>query len=92
MEIQWHDRDPDTGERRFLRAERFANVWTFKCRAQRRANWNMVESPTRAMWEHVLESLERRLPRREGVEEADIKQVATILRQVIELEERRAGP
>jgi hypothetical protein len=89
MEIQWHETDPDTGERRYLRAEHFAGEWTFKWKHQRRDNWTRVRNPTRGMWEHVLESLERRLPRREGVEQEDIDAVQRILKEVIRIEELR---
>ena len=79
MEIKWHDTDPDTGQRRFLAAERFAGEWRFRWKLQRRGEWTRGLEPTRAMWEHVLDALERRYWRREGVEEADIKQVKTLL-------------
>jgi hypothetical protein len=81
MEIQWHDTDPDTGERRYLRAERFARQWRFMWRLQRRGDWTRGLQPTRAMWEHVLDSLKRRYQRRQGVEEEDVKQVEKILRE-----------
>ena len=42
------------------------------------------------MWEHVLDSLHRRYRRREGVEDADIKQVEKILAEVIRKEESKA--
>ena len=32
IEIQWHDHDPQTGEKRFLRAEKFGGQWHFKWR------------------------------------------------------------
>ena len=37
--------------------------------------------PTRAMWEHVLDSLKRRYRRREGVSDEDVAQVERVLRQ-----------
>jgi hypothetical protein len=80
MEIQWTDTDPQTGQRRFLRAERFAGVWSFKWKLQRRGEWTRGLKPTRAMWEHVLDSLQRRYRRREGVSDEDVKQVEKILR------------
>lgn len=89
MDIKWHDTDPETGDRRYLCAERFAGVWSFKWKLQRRGDWTKNLKPTRAMWEHILESLERRYWRREGVEEADIQQVRKILADVIRLEEQR---
>jgi len=89
LEIKWHDIDPETGERRYLCAERFARVWRFRWKLQRRGEWNRWLEPTREMWEHVLDSLKRRYRRREGVEDADIEQVERILDQVIRDEEMR---
>lgn len=80
MEIKWKDTDPETGERRYLRAERFAGKWRFFSRDQRRdVRWEPLE-PTRAMWEFVLEALERRYRRREGVDDEDLAQVRKILK------------
>jgi len=39
------------------------------------------------MWEHVLDALDRRYWRREGVEEADIAQVKKLLAEVVRKEE-----
>lgn len=86
MEIKWHDLDPETEERRYLCADRFANVWRFRWKMQRRGDWNKGLEPTRAMWEHVLDSLERRYRRREGVQEEDIKQVKRFLADIIRRE------
>ena len=36
MEIKWTDADPETGERRWVRAERFARKWDFTYRTHRR--------------------------------------------------------
>jgi hypothetical protein len=79
MEIKWTDSDPLTGERRFVRAERFAREWRFTYRTQRRGVWAPGPPPTRPMWEHVLDALERRYRRREGVTDADLAQVRRIL-------------
>jgi len=80
LEIKWTDSDPKTGERLFLRAEKFAGQWRFSYRGRRRdVRWLSLE-PTRLMWEHVLDSLRRRLQRREGVDETDVKQVEEVLR------------
>lgn len=87
MEIKWTDTDPATEQRRFLCAERFAGVWSFKWKLQRRGDWTKGLQPTRAMWEHVLDSLQRRYRRREGVSDEDIEQVERILRDVIRREE-----
>jgi hypothetical protein len=81
IQIKWTDQHPETGERRFLCAEKFAGAWSFKWKVQRRGDWTRGLEPTRAMWEHVLDSLKRRYRRREGVEEADVKQVERILKE-----------
>ena len=90
MEIKWHDIDPPTGKRRYLAAERFGGVWKFRWKLQKRGDWTRGLQPTRAMWEHILDALERRYWRREGVELEDIDEVkkimevgmATVLRDV----------
>jgi len=79
IEIKWTDTDPATGERRFLCAEKFAGEWRFRWKLQRRGPWTRGLQPTRAMWEHVLDSLRRRYRRREGVDDADVDQVERIL-------------
>jgi hypothetical protein len=80
VEIKWKDNDPETGGRRFLRAAKFAGEWHFSYRLQRRdVRWQRL-APTRAMWEHVLDSLKRRYRRREGVSDADVAQVERVLR------------
>jgi hypothetical protein len=80
IEIKWDDDDPETGGRRFLRAAKFAGEWQFSYRLQRRdVRWLGLE-PTRAIWEHVLDSLKRRYRRREGVSDADVAQVERVLR------------
>lgn len=78
VEVQWTDTDPTTGERRFVTADRFARAWRFRVRARRRENWQQV-TPTRDMVETLLDALERRLPRREGVTEADLRTVRAML-------------
>ncbi|MBL8799491.1 MAG: hypothetical protein JNM56_36755 [Planctomycetia bacterium] len=80
MEIQWTDEDPESGERRFLCAEKFARVWHFKWRLKRRTNWTKGLEPTKEMWEHVLDSLKRRYWRREGVSDEDVADVERILK------------
>jgi hypothetical protein len=79
MEIKWTDTDPETGERRFLCAERFAGDWCFRWKRQRRGPWNRGLTPTKEMWEHVLDSLKRRYRRREGVSDEDVAQVERVL-------------
>lgn len=71
VEVQWTEADADTGERRFVCADRFAHQWRFRVRGRRREPWAEVR-PTPAMWAELLDALERRLPRREGVTEADV--------------------
>ncbi|OAI41052.1 hypothetical protein AYO40_03980 [Planctomycetaceae bacterium SCGC AG-212-D15] len=82
IEIKWTDTDPDTGERRFLLADRFAGVWRFQWKLQRRAPWEGELKPTLPMWEHVLDSLHRRYRRRQGVDYEDIEQVEAIVRDI----------
>ena len=82
IEIKWHDIDPETGQRRYLCADRFAKVWRFRWKLERRGPWNHDLTPTRAMWEHVLDALERRYRRREGVTDADLTAVKRILAQI----------
>jgi hypothetical protein len=80
IEIKWTDTDPETDERRFLKAEKFAGEWHFFYRKQRRDVRWLELTPTREMWEHVLDSLHRRYRRREGVDDDDVKQVERVLR------------
>ena len=78
VEVQWDESDPDTGAKRFVSVDRFAHQWRFRTRARRRENWLEVR-PTPAMWAELLDALERRLPRREGVTEADVIAVRRIV-------------
>ena len=82
MEIKWTDSDPETGERRFLCADRFAREWSFKFRLNRRGEWTRGLEPTREIWEHVLDCLKRRYRRREGVSDDDVTQVVRILAEL----------
>lgn len=82
MQIKWTDTDPQTGERRYLCAERFAGVWSFKYKFQRRGEWTTGLEPTREIWEHVLDALQRRYRRREGVSDEDVEQVEKILKKL----------
>ncbi|VTR95616.1 unnamed protein product [Gemmata massiliana] len=79
MEIEWTDADPESEEKRFVRAEKFARKWHFKVRFRRRTNWAAVTNPSREMWETLLDALERRYPRREGVTDEDLKQVRAVV-------------
>jgi hypothetical protein len=80
VEIKWTDTDPATGKRRFLCVERFAGQWWFKWKLQRRGEWTRGLKPTKEMWEHVLDALQRRYRRREGVTDEDVEQVERILK------------
>lgn len=75
MSIEWTDTDPATGEKRYVTVEKFARVWRFKVRPKRRTPWQWVENPTRDMWETLLDALERRYRRREGVSDEDLADV-----------------
>ena len=79
MEIKWTDSDPETGQRRYLCAERFAGEWSFRWKLQRRGPWNRGLEPTLGMWELVLDALKRRYRRREGVSDEDVEQVEHIV-------------
>ena len=79
VEVQWTDDDPETGERRYVRAERFARAWTFAVRHHRRGPWEPARRVTREMWETLLDALERRYQRREGVSDADLAAVRAVL-------------
>jgi hypothetical protein len=84
VEVQWTDTDPDTGERRFVAAEKFARKWSFKVRHKRREDWSRRIRLTREVWETLLESLERRYRRREGVKEEDLVDVRKILAEWVD--------
>jgi hypothetical protein len=82
VEIKWNDTDPETGQRRFLCAERFAGEWTFRWKLERRGPWTRGLQPTLDMWELVLDSLKRRYRRREGVSDEDVEQVERIVKDL----------
>ena len=82
IEIKWTDTDPETGQRRFLAADKFAGQWRFRWKLQRRGEWTRGLKPTLAMWEHVLDSLKRRYRRREGVSDEDVDQVERLVKQL----------
>jgi hypothetical protein len=79
MEIKWDDTDPNTGKRRYVKCERFAGRWEFYCRRERRGIWEKWRTPSRDMWDDLLEALERRLQRREGIEQSDVDFVRRIV-------------
>ena len=80
MSIEWTDTDPKSGERRFVCAEKFARKWRFKVRFRRRTDWQQNATPTREMWETLLDAMERRYQRREGVSDEDLADVRAVLR------------
>jgi hypothetical protein len=79
VDVQWTDTDPETGEKRFVAVERFAREWHFKVRHRRRENWTKPARVTRDMWETLLDALERRYRRREGVTDEDLTAVRKII-------------
>jgi Ser/Thr protein kinase RdoA (MazF antagonist) len=81
MEIKWTDDDPETGDKRYLKADRFGGFWKFHYRVKRRDIWKRLQ-PTIAMWEHVLDSLERRY-RREEVTDDELRQVKQIVADLV---------
>ena len=83
LEIKWTDEEASTGQRRFIRAERFARVWEFRWKYNRRGDYYPGLKVTRVMWEHVLESMKRRYQRRE-VQEEDIKEIEKILKEFVD--------
>ena len=72
VDIQWTDTDPDTGDKRFVSVERFAGVWRIYVRAKRREEWGSPGVVSRDMWEVLLDALQRRYQRREGVTDVDL--------------------
>lgn len=72
VEIQWTDEDPETGERRFVCAEKFARGWRFKTRYRRREDWTRNVTPSKAMLDELLDAVERRYQRREGIDDRDL--------------------
>jgi hypothetical protein len=79
MSIEWTDADPKTGEKRFVCAEKFARKWRFKVRFRRRTEWQQDATPNLEMWETLLDALERRYRRREGVTDEDLAEVRSKL-------------
>lgn len=79
MDIQWNDTDPITGEKRFVCAEKFARSWRFKVRFKRREDWAQNTPPTLEMWQELLDAIERRFQRGDGIDEADVASVRKIV-------------
>ncbi|MFO0800440.1 MAG: hypothetical protein U0804_23475 [Gemmataceae bacterium] len=82
MSIEWTDTDPETGEKRFVRVEKFARTWRFQVRFRRRTEWDRTVVATREMWETLLDALERRYRRREGVSDEDLAVVRKAIRNL----------
>jgi hypothetical protein len=72
VDIQWTDQDPETGERRFVCAEKFARGWRFKTRFRRREDWAQDVVPSKAMLDELLDAVQRRYQRREGIDDRDL--------------------
>ncbi|MBA4191034.1 MAG: hypothetical protein C0467_23865 [Planctomycetaceae bacterium] len=79
MEIEWTDTVPDTEERRYVCASKFARMWQFKVRFKRRTQWERIDNVSTEMWETLLDALERRYWRREGVSDEDLAAVRKII-------------
>jgi hypothetical protein len=84
MDIQWTDQCPESGEKRFVCAERFAREWHFSIRFRRRENWESIP-PSLIMWETLLDAMERRYQRREGIEDTEL----TTVRKIVEARKAR---
>ena len=74
VEIQWQDVNEHDGEKRFVRVDRFAGRWRFQIRARRREDWQDT-TPDGSMLETLLEALDRRCQRGDGVDEEDVNQI-----------------
>jgi hypothetical protein len=72
VDIQWTDEDPETGEKRFVCAEKFARGWRFKTRFRRREDWAQDVVPSKAMLDELLDAVQRRYQRREGIDDRDL--------------------
>jgi len=81
MEIKWTDTVPETGEKRFIRAEKFAGKWTFRYKFSRRTDWVRGLEPTREIWVFLLDALKARYRRRDRVSDEDIAYVERMLRE-----------
>lgn len=78
VEVKWEDSDPQTGQRRFVAAHKFAGRWQFRVRLSRRGE-SVTVVPSREMLEVLLDNLQRRYQRREGVSDLDLQQVRKLL-------------
>ncbi|VTS07103.1 hypothetical protein [Tuwongella immobilis] len=79
MEIKWTEDDEQSGERVFVKAERFARKWKFFSKVSRRSDWEPVAEPPRAYWEYLLAALEAKYRYRDGVDESDVADVQRVL-------------
>jgi 8-oxo-dGTP diphosphatase len=94
VEVKWEDSDPQTGQRRFITVQKFAGRWQFSVRHSRRGESRPIQ-PTREMLEVLLDRLQRRYQRREGVSDLELQQVRTLLahyRDPPQLERTRPMP
>ncbi|MGL4420368.1 MAG: hypothetical protein ACRCZF_06870 [Gemmataceae bacterium] len=90
-EIQWTDTDPETGDRRWLCAEKFAREWHFKVRRKRRDIWRREATVSRAMWEALEEALLRRHQRGEKDTDLDLAYVRAKVAAIIRREAKIAA-
>jgi len=81
MAIEWTDTDPETGDRRYVSADKFARQWRFRVRYKRRTDWEPALLVSREMWETLFDAMERRYRRREGITDADLDSVRKILKE-----------
>ena len=70
-----------------MRAERFGKAWQFSFRTTRRGIWEPGPPPTRAMWEHILDVLERRFRLRHGVTDVEVAELKRILAKMPKADE-----
>ena len=82
IEIKWTEEDPETGKKRFVSAEKFAGKWSFKWKLQRRGEWTKGMEVGRDTWVYILDCLERRYRRREGVSDEDVDEGKKLLKKM----------
>jgi hypothetical protein len=63
QKVGWTERDAE-GVQWNVEASRNRNEWTFVRRAHRRDDWEALDPPSVADWEHLLGVLERKYQRR----------------------------
>jgi hypothetical protein len=62
-EISWKRRTRE-GVRVEVYARRFGGVWKFHMRSQRYEEWTPIDDPSLEDWQHLLDAIRRRVPRR----------------------------